>query len=392
MTRPRQLAPADRVNLGIIGVAGRAKGNLDEENNADRRPEHRRDLRRGPAEPRRGRGAVPQGTGVPRLPQADRPQRHRRGRRQHAGPHPRRGHAAGDRVRASTSTARSRWRTRWRRSAGSTEAARKHKRVTQMGTQIHAGANYRRTVELVQSGAIGNVSEVHVYQGSQWAAAATPTDHTPVPEYFDYDLWLGPVPYREYHKDYHPASWRRYWAFGNGTIGDMGCHYIDLPFWALGPEAPDEGQRRRPAGQRDRLPGVADRALGVPRQGRRPAGQAPLVRRRQEAAALRAVGRAGHPEEAQQRRPLHRRQGDALGRLRPARAAAEGQVRRRKAAAARRSPTRSATTASGSPRSARTTRPAPPAGSITAARLRKPCCSARSPTAPGRNCSGMRRA
>ena len=73
----------------------------------------------------------------------------------------------------------------------------------------------------MQSGVIGNVSEVHVYQGSKWAADATPTDKTAVPEYFDYDLWLGPVPYREYHKDYHPASWRRYWAFGNGTIGDM---------------------------------------------------------------------------------------------------------------------------------------------------------------------------
>jgi predicted dehydrogenase len=115
-----------------------------------------------------------------------------------------------------------------------TEAARKHRRVTQMGTQIHAGSNYRRVVELVQGGAIGKVAEVHVFQSSKWSGAELPTESPPVPEYLDYDLWLGPVPHRPYHAAYHPASWRGYWAFGNGTLGDMGCHYIDLPFWALG--------------------------------------------------------------------------------------------------------------------------------------------------------------
>jgi predicted dehydrogenase len=113
------------------------------------------------------------------------------------------------------------------------EAAAKHKRVTQMGTQIHAGNNYRRVVELVRAGAIGPVKEVHVFCGKRWAGGDLPTESPPVPKYLDYDLWLGPVPFRPYQKQYHPESWRGYWAFGNGTLGDMACHFTDLPFWAL---------------------------------------------------------------------------------------------------------------------------------------------------------------
>jgi predicted dehydrogenase len=48
-----------------------------------------------------------------------------------------------------------------------------------------------------------------------------------------WDLWLGPAPERPYHPTYQPANWRRWWDFGGGTLGDMGCHYMDLPFWAL---------------------------------------------------------------------------------------------------------------------------------------------------------------
>ena len=113
--------------------------------------------------------------------------------------------------------------------------AKKYKRVTQMGTQIHAGDNYRRVVELVQGGAIGPVKEVHVVLGgARWHATGEPKDAAVVPATLDYDLWVGPQPMTPYHKVYHPASWRSYWHWGTGTLGDMGCHFIDLPFWALG--------------------------------------------------------------------------------------------------------------------------------------------------------------
>ena len=113
------------------------------------------------------------------------------------------------------------------------EAARDGKLVTQMGTQIHAGANYRRTVELVQGGAIGPVAEVHVWVNVRYGGMERPADTPPVPAGLHYDLWLGPVEPRPYHPAYLPGKWRDWWAFGGGGLGDFGCHYMDLPHWAL---------------------------------------------------------------------------------------------------------------------------------------------------------------
>jgi predicted dehydrogenase len=113
------------------------------------------------------------------------------------------------------------------------EAAAKSKVATQMGTQIHAGSNYRRVVELVQAGAIGPVKEVHVWVGGAWTAGDRPKEQPPVPEHLHWDLWLGPAPERPYHPTYHPQGWRSWWDFGGGHLADMGCHYMDLPYWAL---------------------------------------------------------------------------------------------------------------------------------------------------------------
>jgi predicted dehydrogenase len=122
------------------------------------------------------------------------------------------------------------------------EVAAEHKLVTQMGTQIHAGTNYRRVVELVQSGAVGTVGDVHVWLAANFAGPPTPTDASqpdaptdrpPVPETLDWDLWLGPAAYRPYHPEYAPFQWRYWWNFANGQLGDFFCHYCDLAFWAL---------------------------------------------------------------------------------------------------------------------------------------------------------------
>jgi len=110
------------------------------------------------------------------------------------------------------------------------------KLATQMGTQIHATENYRRLVELVQSGAIGPVREVHVWCGREGLKdGERPTDTPPVPDGLHWDLWLGPAPFRPYHPRYMPGcvTWEQWWDFGNGCLGDMGSHLIDLPFWAL---------------------------------------------------------------------------------------------------------------------------------------------------------------
>ena len=115
-----------------------------------------------------------------------------------------------------------------------TDLARKKKRVTQIGTQIHAGNNYRRTVELIQSGAIGPVREVHVWVSATYGGKDAPKETPPVPPHLHWDLWLGPVEYRPYNPEYAPFKWRHWWAFGGGALADFGCHYMDLPHWALG--------------------------------------------------------------------------------------------------------------------------------------------------------------
>lgn len=113
------------------------------------------------------------------------------------------------------------------------QAAKRYKRATQMGTQIHAGSNYRRVVEAIKGGAIGPVREVHVWVGKVWSGEGRPITTPPVPPNIHWDLWVGPAPFRPYHPIYLPATWRGWWDFGGGTLADMACHYMDLPFWAL---------------------------------------------------------------------------------------------------------------------------------------------------------------
>jgi predicted dehydrogenase len=113
------------------------------------------------------------------------------------------------------------------------ELAKKKKLATQMGTQIHAGDNYRRVVELIRAGTLGAVREVHVWVGKGWSGNGTRPKTEKVPDHLNWDLWLGGAPDTEYSSGYHPANWRRYWDFGGGTFADMACHHMDLPFWAL---------------------------------------------------------------------------------------------------------------------------------------------------------------
>jgi predicted dehydrogenase len=115
-----------------------------------------------------------------------------------------------------------------------TQLAAKNKHLaTQMGTQIHASNNYRRAIELVESGAIGQVRECHVWCEKSLANSDRPGATPMVPPQIHWDLWLGPAPERPYHPDYLPKTWRHWWDFGEGILGDMACHYVDLAFWAL---------------------------------------------------------------------------------------------------------------------------------------------------------------
>lgn len=118
------------------------------------------------------------------------------------------------------------------------DLAARNKVVTQMGTQIHAGDNYRRVVEIVQGGVLGQVRRVHVWCNRR-ADPGLRAKETAPPKNLNYDLWLGPAarrgypPYRLDPQLGVHFNWRWWWDFGGGVLADMACHFMDLPHWAL---------------------------------------------------------------------------------------------------------------------------------------------------------------
>jgi predicted dehydrogenase len=119
-------------------------------------------------------------------------------------------------------------------------AAKKANIVSQMGNQGHAKEGARLVNEWIWDGAIGPVGEVHVWTNRPiWPQGIDAPQEIPsCPSSLDWDLWLGPSPWRHYHPAYHPFAWRGWWDFGTGAVGDMGAHLIDQPFWALNLGAP----------------------------------------------------------------------------------------------------------------------------------------------------------
>jgi len=117
--------------------------------------------------------------------------------------------------------------------------------ATQMGNQGTANPGFRTGVEIIRSGAIGLVKEIHVWTNRPiWPQAPKVTSRpgsTPVPSNVHWDLWLGPAPERPYsgvkqdngHPPYHDFNWRGWWDFGTGALGDMACHTANMAFRAL---------------------------------------------------------------------------------------------------------------------------------------------------------------
>jgi predicted dehydrogenase len=107
--------------------------------------------------------------------------------------------------------------------------------ATQMGNQGHSSEEIRATCEWIWDGAIGPVHEVHAWSDAgRWVVGSgRPQERIPEPEGMNWDLWLGPREPRPYHPDYAPFTWRGWWAFGGGALGDMGAHNLDAAVWAL---------------------------------------------------------------------------------------------------------------------------------------------------------------
>ncbi|MEX0724881.1 MAG: Gfo/Idh/MocA family oxidoreductase [Planctomycetaceae bacterium] len=107
--------------------------------------------------------------------------------------------------------------------------------ATQMGNQGTADNGFRESVEIIQSGAIGPVKEVHVWTNRPvWPQGeGRPTETPPIPKHVHWDLFLGPAPERPYHPIYHPFKWRGWIDFGTGALGDMACHTANMAVMAL---------------------------------------------------------------------------------------------------------------------------------------------------------------
>ncbi len=117
-------------------------------------------------------------------------------------------------------------------------AAAKHQRVTQMGNLIHAGENYRRVVEIVQSGALGTIAKTRVWMAADRRGLGSPPDSDP-PAGCDYDFWLGPAPKRPFNPNRFTFNWRYYWDYAGGILCDFCCHIVDLVHWAMDVRAPE---------------------------------------------------------------------------------------------------------------------------------------------------------
>jgi predicted dehydrogenase len=118
------------------------------------------------------------------------------------------------------------------------EAARRYKVATQMGNQGHCEDGYRKLCEYIWAGVIGNVTETHSWTNRANGGSGPRPPVEPVPAGLHWDEWIGPAPYRDYHSDLHPHEWHGWYDFGNGSIGNMGCHVLDGVYWALKVEHP----------------------------------------------------------------------------------------------------------------------------------------------------------
>ncbi len=116
--------------------------------------------------------------------------------------------------------------------------ARRSQVATQMGNQGHCEQGYRRLCEYIWAGVIGRVTETHSWTNRANGGVGPRPPTLPVPPGLHWPEWIGPAPYRDYHSDLHPHEWHGWYDFGNGSIGNMGCHVLDGAYWALKLEHP----------------------------------------------------------------------------------------------------------------------------------------------------------
>jgi predicted dehydrogenase len=118
------------------------------------------------------------------------------------------------------------------------DAARQHRRVVQMGTHWRSSAHFAEAVELVRAGKLGKIRQVRCWAYLDWVKDCGNPPDGPVPPGVDYEMWLGPAPARPFNKNRFHFNFRWFWDYAGGLMTDWGVHLINIALWAMGPEWP----------------------------------------------------------------------------------------------------------------------------------------------------------
>src|ERR1043166_2160800 len=152
------------------------------------------------------------------------------------------------------------------------EMARKSKAPTQMGNQGHCEEGYHRLCEFIWAGVVGNITETHSWTDRANGGQGPRPPAEKAPATMHWDEWIGPAPYRDFHADLHPHEWHGWYDFGNGSLGNMGCHVLDGLFWALKVEHPESVELEEVRGGSDERYPLGSRVRwDIPARGNMPA-------------------------------------------------------------------------------------------------------------------------
>jgi predicted dehydrogenase len=143
--------------------------------------------------------------------------------------------------------------------------------ATQMGNQHTADNNLRHSAAMIKAGLLGPVKEVHVWTNRPiWPQGIPRAEAKPAPSQMHWNLYLGPAAYRPFADSYHPFNWRGWWDFGTGSLGDMACHTVNMPFMALDLRNPTSVQAVTTGHNRDSYPSKSQITFEFPATDRHP--------------------------------------------------------------------------------------------------------------------------
>jgi predicted dehydrogenase len=152
------------------------------------------------------------------------------------------------------------------------QVAKEKNLATQMGNQYTSSPAVRKAAAIVQSGVLGPVKEVHVWSNRPiWPQGIDRPKPVPCPPHLKWEEWLGPAPERPYANGYHPSSWRGWWDFGTGALGDMACHTVNMSYMALNLRDPVSIQAETSGHNKDSYPNWSTIVFEYPALGDRPA-------------------------------------------------------------------------------------------------------------------------